>query len=213
MRPKRKRASTPDYQESEPDDSEIEPDDLETEPDDLETEPDDLETGPDAVETDTDAVEPTPEDVETSSGSVEKQPDAGESLPEAVVSAMTAKQFPDRNLREQLAIRYELLSHYEAGNGPTIAAKTINDIFGKQTITQATCSRWFKRFRGGNTNLVGASTRIWSQNESEANEVFRKLETEAQELREQVLKAYAAKKKTVKVAKKKSGSAAKKKKT
>ncbi|KAI1703202.1 hypothetical protein DdX_15035 [Ditylenchus destructor] len=174
--------------------------------------PDDLESEPDDLETDPDAVEPLPDAVETVPDSEEKLPDAKEGLSEAVISAMTAKQFPDRNLREQLAIRYQMLSDYEAGNGPTIAAKTINDMFGKRTITQASCSRWFKRFREGNTNLVGASTRIWSQNESEANEVFRKLESEAQELHGQVLQAYAAKKKAGKAAKKKTENAVKKKK-
>ncbi|KAI1701132.1 hypothetical protein DdX_16287 [Ditylenchus destructor] len=165
MPPKRKRDTTPD--------------DLESEPDDLEAEPDDLEAEPDAME-------PLPDAGETVPDSVEK-------LPDAVVSAMTAKQFHKRNLREQLAIRYQMLAVFEAGDGPSKAEKSINALFGKGTTTQASCSHWFKRFRSGDKNLVSGNTRIWSQSEVDASDVFRKLECEAQGLREQVLKAYAAK--------------------
>ncbi|KAI1706755.1 hypothetical protein Ddc_15164 [Ditylenchus destructor] len=189
MPPKRKRDSTPD---------------------DLESEPDAVESSPEAVKPEPDVVETEADSLEKLSDAVETEPDAVEKLPDAVISAMTPKQFIKRNVREQLAIRYQMLASFEAGDGPANAAKSVNAMFGKGTTSQASCSHWFKKFRSGDKNLVDGNIRIWSQSEVDAGDVFKKLEGEAQELREQVLKAYAAK--TEKTAKKKSEYAAKRKK-
>ncbi|KAI1701308.1 histone-lysine N-methyltransferase SETMAR-like [Ditylenchus destructor] len=117
----------------------------------------------------------------------------GVPLPDAVVSAMTPKPVSERSFLEQLAVRYRILVEFEEGNGPTQAAKNVNDIFGAKTITQASCSRWFKKFREGDTRLVKSNIRCETQ--ADCERIAQKTEREAEELHDQVMLAYAAKKK------------------
>ncbi|KAI1703201.1 hypothetical protein DdX_15034 [Ditylenchus destructor] len=98
---------------------------------------------------------------------------------------MTPRPVSDKNFLEQLAVRYRILVKFEEGNGPTMAAKNINDIFGAKTITQ--------KFREVDTRLVKEYLRCRTQ--ADCERFCRKYEREAEELHDQVMLAYAAKKK------------------
>ncbi|KAI1723610.1 histone-lysine N-methyltransferase SETMAR-like [Ditylenchus destructor] len=118
-----------------------------------------------------------------------------EKVPDSVVSAMTAKTFQERDLVEQLAVRYRMLKEFKAGHSAKKATENICDTFGENTINYQTCARWFQKFRAGKTKLVDKNTGVWVQSQSEANRLFRDWGREARALHNQVMKVYTANKK------------------
>ncbi|KAI1703200.1 histone-lysine N-methyltransferase SETMAR-like [Ditylenchus destructor] len=118
-----------------------------------------------------------------------------EKVPKAVVSAMTAKPFQERNSVEQMAVRYRMLKEFRAGHSAKKATENISDIFGENTINYQTCARWFQKFRAGKTNLVDGNSRVIAQSQAEANRHFRDWVREARALHNQVMKVYTANKK------------------
>ncbi|XP_017785253.1 PREDICTED: histone-lysine N-methyltransferase SETMAR-like isoform X2 [Nicrophorus vespilloides] len=50
-------------------------------------------------------------------------------------------------------IRYILQYHYDQGDKAQQAAKKICDVYGPNTVSNATAKRWFRRFRSGNMDI------------------------------------------------------------